>query len=261
MQTRFVKLLDAAIIPQVLIHGNPHIANYCKTRRGTAMADFDRSRIGPYAYDIVRFLVSVSLCRAKPSKGLLHPIILDSFRRGYLYGSLKAEPDFEEMRELRLQEPKSWQRTTRDYVDSGKKWAKKLKQHRVKITARHTAMLKLYLGHRNEMELLERYRLEACAEVRGSMGKMHHLYLLRDRKEKRDSLLFDIKEVYDEDDTQWFYNPFEHNGIRMNRAGEIYAPGWEQRPGRSQYGETEYWVRQIPTQQVKLEIPLSELAQ
>ena len=49
------------------------------------MVGFDRSRIGPYAYDLVRFLISVSLCRLQQDEYLLHPIILDHFRRGYLW--------------------------------------------------------------------------------------------------------------------------------------------------------------------------------
>ena len=88
------------------------------------MADFDRSRMGPYAYDIVRFLISVSLCRPEQDEQLLHPIILDNFRRGYLYGALKSQPGFEEMHDLRNQAPKKWQQSTRRYLDSGRKWSK-----------------------------------------------------------------------------------------------------------------------------------------
>ena len=43
MQVRFAELVDHRKIPQILIHGNPHVANYCKTERGAAMVDFDRS--------------------------------------------------------------------------------------------------------------------------------------------------------------------------------------------------------------------------
>ena len=261
MQRRFAELIDHADIPKILIHGNPHLANYCKTRRGAAMVDFDRSRIGPYAYDIVRFLISVSLARTSQNESLLHPIIVDHFRRGYVHGGQSADATFEEMRSLRLKAPKVWQTSTNDYLDAGKKWARRLQANKGKIKKRHTKMLVNYLDNRDELNLLDRHQLKACAEVPGSMGKLHYLYLLQDRKDKRDALLIDIKEVYDEPDNKWYHNPFDHHGIRMNTAGEIYAPGWEQRPGHATYKSEQFWARQIPTQQVKLSSPLSELDQ
>ena len=74
-------------------------------------------------------------------------------------------------------------------------------------------------------------------------------------------MLIDIKEVYCEVDDEWYHNPFEHHGIRMNKAAEIYAPGWEQRPGHASYKSEQFWARQIPTQQVKLSQPIGELDQ
>ena len=43
----------------------------------------------------------------------------------------------------------------------------------------------------------------------------------------------------------------------MNAAGEMYAPNWEQRPGHTTYKSQQYWVRQIPTQQIKITSPLN----
>lgn len=261
MQTVFADLVDHADIPRILIHGNPHLANYCKTRRGAAMVDFDRSRVGPYAYDIVRFLISVSLSRQTQTKELLHPIILEHFKRGYRAAfSLKTD-DFEEMYELKSKTPKHWQLSTDSYLDAGKKWAKRLSANETKITKRLKQMLIGYFENRDEMYMLERYRLLKCAEVAGSMGKLHHLYLLEDRKNKKDSILIDIKEVYEEADNEWYTNPFEHHGVRMNAAGELYAPNWEQRPGHTSHKSQQYWVRQIPTQQIKITSPLDQLEQ
>ncbi len=261
MQTVFADLVDHSQIPSILIHGNPHVANYCKTRRGAAMADFDRSRIGPYAYDIVRFLISVSLSRDIQDTEFLHPIIIEQFKRGYLAGFASQSPDFDEMYELRTTEPKKWQASTNTYLESGKKWAKRLSAHQTKVTKRLTSMLTEYLENRDELKLLERHQLKQCAEVAGSMGKLHHLYLLQDRKDKRDALIIDIKEVYEEEDNEWYTNPFAHHGERMNAAGDIYAPGWEQRPGQTSYKGQQYWARQIPTQQIKITIPLNQLDQ
>lgn len=261
MQVVFAELEDHTHIPKILIHGNPHVANYCKTRRGAAMADFDRSRIGPYAYDLVRFLISVSLSRAQQDTDLLHPIIIEQFKRGYLAGFNSQTPDFDEMCRLKHTELKKWQSSTNTYIESGKKWAKRLDLHQTKISKRRTRMLSEYLENRDELDLLERHQLKKCAQVAGSMGKLHHLYLLQDRKNKKDAMLIDIKEVYEEADNQWYTNPFRHHGERMNAAGEIYAPGWEQRPGHTSDKGQQYWVRQIPTQQVKIVIPLNELDQ
>ena len=116
MQTVFSDLVDHTDIPRILIHGNPHLANYCKTRRGAAMVDFDRSRIGPYAYDIVRFLISVSLSRQTPTKQLLHPIILEQFKRGYRAGFALENDDFEEMYKLKTKIPNHWQLSTDSYL-------------------------------------------------------------------------------------------------------------------------------------------------
>jgi uncharacterized protein (DUF2252 family) len=261
MQHVFADLIDHSKIPKILIHGNPHVANYCKTKRGAAMADFDRSRIGPYAYDLVRFLISISLSRDVQDTDFLHPIILEQFKRGYLTGFDSQATDFAEMYELKTTAPKKWQTSTNSYLDSGKKWAKKLAANETKITKRLTGMLSEYLENRGELKLLERHQLKRCAEVAGSMGKLHHLYLLEDRRNKRDAMLIDIKEVYEEKDTEWYTNPFEHHGKRMNAAGDIYAPDWEQRPGHTSYKGQQYWVRQIPTQQIKITIPLNELDQ
>lgn len=86
LQQRFVDLYDIRRIPKVFIHGNPHLDNYAKTNNGEAMVDFDRSRIGPYVWDIVRFLSSLSLKyeNKDPSK-LLPKKTLEAFLEGYVY--------------------------------------------------------------------------------------------------------------------------------------------------------------------------------
>ncbi|MDE2291466.1 MAG: dTMP kinase, partial [Elusimicrobia bacterium] len=51
MQERFAQLMDLSAMPQAFLHGSPHVDNYAKSARGAAMVDFDRSRLGPYAWD------------------------------------------------------------------------------------------------------------------------------------------------------------------------------------------------------------------
>ncbi len=63
LQSKLPRFLDLSNFPVTFLHGNPHMDNYVKTPRGSAMMDFDRSRMGPYCWDIIRFLSSVSLRR------------------------------------------------------------------------------------------------------------------------------------------------------------------------------------------------------
>ncbi len=260
MQARFCELADVESIPTAFIHGNPHLDNYAKTQAGAAMVDFDRSRFGPYAYDVPRFLISVSLKRARPDAEFLHPVVIDSFRRGYLFGL--SGLGHEEMGKLKDKRPKKWQRSTRAYVRSKKRWGARLAKHAIDAELpRVRAMLRSYLESRDELEVMDTHRLEAAAEVPGSMGKLHTLMLLTPVDNSEDQRLVDVKETYDERDCAHFFNPFDHNGRRMVEAGELHAPGWEVAPGWASFGGKDYWCREIPTQSLKLKRPLEDVQQ
>lgn len=264
-QQRFVDLTRGLDIASVFLHGNPHLANYARNLRGVAMVDFDRARYGPYAYDIVRFLMSVSLRTEDDPTEPLAGTVLDSFRRGYLYGAAPSVDDFEEMRELRKRKPKKWQRSITKYVASKKgKWVKRLRDHECDPTRkRYGKLFRSYLESRAEADDLERFRITAAAEVPGSMGKIHTLLLVKSKGgERKNALrLIDVKEVYDEDDFGPFHNPFPHNGQRMVAAGELYAPNWEVNPGWASHKGREYWVREIAPYQEKFKQRLSPLQQ
>lgn len=90
MQAKLPRLLDLTKIPVTFIHGNPHLDNYVKTARGSAMMDFDRSRMGPYAWDIIRFLASLSLKRAEDD-GFLDRKVVDHFIDSYITHFLHPE--------------------------------------------------------------------------------------------------------------------------------------------------------------------------
>jgi len=259
-QERFCALADPATIPASFIHGNPHLDNYAKTQAGAAMVDFDRSRFGPYAYDISRFLISVSIKRATDDGQFLHPVVIDSFRRGYLFG-LKGLGQ-EEMGKLKDKRPKKWQKSMRAYVNGKGRWGARLKKFAVdKELPRVRAMLRSYLESRDELQVLDTHRLEAAAEVAGSMGKIHTLLLLTPVDHSEDQRLVDVKETYDERDSAWFFNPFDHHGRRMVEAGELHAPDWEVNPGWASFGGKDYWCREIPTQSIKLKRPLEDVEQ
>ncbi len=256
MQQRFAEIVDHDEIPTAFIHGNPHFDNYAKSDSGAAMVDFDRSRFGPYAYDIVRFLVSVML-RGKGEE--LSPVVADAFHSGYLQGALNPHQGFEQMAHLRAKSPKPWEQSTRAYVNSNRRWAGKLKSNETAPEESMTSLLGEYLSNRNELHLLERFMLLTSACVRGSFGKLHHLFLLVPKRgHDEDDILIDVKEVYDDPDTRWYYNPFPHNGQRMVAAGDLFAPEWERRPGWATHEGGEYWGRQISPHSVKLKKPLSK---
>lgn len=251
MQIRFSELVEHDTMPTAFIHGNPHLDNYAKNAKGAAMVDFDRSRLGPYAYDLVRFLISVSLRGDRPSD-LIPPTLIESLRRGYVQGLLCPELGYEEMLHLREKKPKRWQTSTRAYMASDRMWAAKLRRYPTTVrTAKMTALLDGYLESRNELDLLDRYKVTAGARVAGSLGKYHHLFLLEPKKGDDDFILLDVKEVYDERNNRWYRNPFDHNGKRMIAAGNLHAPGWDLRPGFATHRGKQYWGRQIPTQNAK----------
>ena len=61
--------------------------------------------------------------------------------------------------------------------------------------------------------MLERYRIIKCGG-RWQYGQIASLYLLEDRKKKKDSILIDIKEVYEEKD---------NNGIPIPLSIMVFA--------------------------------------
>jgi hypothetical protein len=259
MQARFVDLVGPTDMPVAFLHGNPHLDNYARNSNGAAMVDFDRSRFGPYGYDIVRFLISLTLRAKRPGPTLWTAPVRNSLRRGYLQGLLCPELGIEEMDYLRRRRQKKWQESTTEYMRAGKAWAKKIRDNQLDTDDRRWGeLIEAYAQRRGEPELVEEYELAMAGRVGGSMGKDHTLFWLKPKREGDDSILLDFKETYSDPDTTHFYSPFTHQGERMCRAGELYAPGWDLRPSYLTYEDRQLWVRQIPTYQVKVRRQLRE---
>ncbi|MCA9706628.1 MAG: DUF2252 family protein [Myxococcales bacterium] len=260
MRQRFVQLVDVERIPVAFLHGNPHLDNYAKTDRGSAMVDFDRARFGPYAYDLVRFWVSLSVRRATRDHRLMHPVVLASFRRGYAFGARGL--GHEAVDRLMSKRPKKWERSTRAYVAADGPWARRMRAHAIDPRRpRIRALWASYLASRDEDLLHDDYAIARAGEVMGSMGKRHLLLLLEPRDRHADQRLLDIKETYDEPDEGPFRSPYPHQGQRMVAAGELHCPGWERAPGWATHGGRQYWCRDIPTHKLKLPQKLSEFEQ
>ncbi len=265
MQERFSQLVDNSDMPKVFLHGNPHLDNYVKTENGAAMIDFDRSRFGPYAWDIVRLLASISLKKAKSGNNFLSGIVKDYLYEGYIRSFTNDTLPHKQASELDKIRPQKWQRTINDYLKANNGWAKKLNENRIpNDDPRMLGVLQSYLESRNENNLLEQYTIEKAAFALGTLQNKRFLVLLKPIKEtmgKVDRILLDIKSVYQDADNDFYYNPFEHHGIRMIKAAELYAPEIEERLGYATYQGIQYWGRAIPSFSYKIKTKLSETQQ
>ena len=265
-QARFVELIDHKNIPKVLIHGNPHTENYVITKDGAGMVDFDRSRIGAYAWDIVRFLSSLSLKREEQDKKELLPaIVLEYFKEGYLRSFFAPTLPFKGFSHTEFDKVqyKVWYDSTSDYLEANKKWSKRLRENPIK--EKNKALNKIlegYLESRYEKDLLDQYNIEEAGTAEGTFGNSRYLAVLTHKKDKKaDNIFVEVKTVYQDKDTQYYYNPYKHHGLRMIKASNIYAPKLEQRLGYTTYDGVEYWGRELPTANAKIKEKLDTLEQ
>ncbi|PIP83932.1 MAG: hypothetical protein CO113_02145 [Elusimicrobia bacterium CG_4_9_14_3_um_filter_62_55] len=256
MQKRFAQLFELDAMPRVFLHGNPHLDNYAKTHHGAAMVDFDRSRVGPYAWDLLRFLVSLSISQKRPGSELLPEATLAALREGYLAGFRRPEKGYREMKKLRKTKPTREERSTRAYVEGGLKWVEEMRARPLAVDdARVAALLAGYAANRGEPELLEDFFIAEAGLGVGSMGERERIVLLlkpRDAHSRADWILLDLKENRNDPDDRWFATPFPSDGERMLRASELYAPGWADGPGWTLYEGKVWSGRRIPTQNAKL---------
>lgn len=268
LQTRFTELLDATQMPLVFLHGNPHLDNFAKTNQGEAMVDFDRSRFGPYAWDLVRFLSSLALKEqiAREAEGTvaldrgLNPKLREVFRDGYLTG---FEAPFQNLlvpEVLPDSRPSESERSTRAYLDSNLNWAKKMRENPVFVSHPTVqSLVELYFKGRNEFGELSQYLIEEAGTAVGSFGRTRILVVLAHKSaEASDKILLELKEAYQDPDRLPFFNPFIHHGFRMIEASHLYAEGFEMRLSFLTWRHRQYWARQIPPFKSKLPKNLTE---
>jgi hypothetical protein len=249
MQARLEKIIDLRLVPRVLIHGNPHLDNYVHTFRGSALLDFDRSRMGPYCWDVIRFLASLSL-RREEDEGFLNRSVVDYFIDGYYTHFMRPDIPFKQIRLLKNAKPEKWQTNTRAYLASNRKWAGKMRQFPLDRRSDFTrTLLKRFLASRNELHLLDEFYVDEVGATPGTLGKKHFIYSLLPKNPDalHDAILLDLKEVYIERDTRFFNSPWAHHGVRMIEASKVYADGMEQRLGYATMGDKQFWGRQIPS--------------
>ncbi len=254
MQAKLHRFLDLSKVPVTFLHGNPHIDNYCRTFRGSAMIDFDRSRMGPYCWDIIRFLSSLSL-RGKDSGGFLERRVVEHFIDSYITHFLYPDIPSKSLKIIRDVKPEKWQTNPKAYLEANKRWAKKMREHRIDPKSEMAqGLLSAYLESRSETGLLQSHDLSEAGAALGSFGKKHYIFALvpKDYDSHEDSILLDIKEVYSDKDTKYFFNPFPHQGLRMIEASKVFAPGMEERLAYCTFKNVEYWGREVPSFAIKV---------
>ena len=259
-QARFVQLYDHRKVPLVLVHGNPHIENYMIGKNGAGMVDFDRSRIGAYAWDIVRFLCSLSLKREEEDSPFLSDLVLEYFKEGYLRGYHTPNLHHKGISNTSEKiEYKVWYDSTTEYLEANKKWGKRMRQNAISV--KDKTMLKLlkgYLQSRYEKKLLNDYKIEEAGVARGTFGNQRFLIVLKPGKgTKTDRIFLEIKTVYQDPDTRYYFNPYKHHGLRMIQASKVYAPNLELRLGYTTHQGVEYWGREIPYTNAKIKESLN----
>ena len=255
MQERFAQLMDMASMPKVFLHGSPHIDNYAKSAQGAAMVDFDRSRVGPYAWDLVRLMVSMSLRQKKDADGLLDLNVLLQMKKGYLRGFRHPDRPFSEVRQLKNVEPADDEASTDAYLKAGKKWAKEMRKNKLPVDDADVVKLVDGFAKSQEPGFLDEYFVEEAGRGQGSMG-FRGLFLVvlapKDRKSGKDRIFLNIKQVRADADTKWYTSPYETQIERMHAAAELYAPGWSLRTGSAVLDGVEYDVRQLSPQNIKI---------
>ncbi|TAF65427.1 MAG: DUF2252 domain-containing protein [Cytophagales bacterium] len=264
MQLRFSQLTDLKTTPAVFLHGNPHIENFAILAKGAGMVDFDRSRLGPYSWDIVRFLCSLALKRTKKDKNFLSDRVVQYFVEGYQKGFSAPELPHKPLSDLLKIKKVNWEMPMSEYLKKNIKWAKKLRQNPLPNNDEWANdVLNAYLKSRNEVSLLEHYQVQEIGQALGSLGNQRVLITLapKDNENSQDHLLLDLKTVYQDPDNELFRSPVTHHGERMILASQLYAPELEENMGFFTYQNQQYWGRKVPTQAVKIKGNISDIRQ
>ena len=263
LQHNLHRMMNLDEVPHVFLHGNPHIDNYARTMTGAGMVDFDRSRLGPYAWDIIRFLGSLSMRLPEDvRKGDFCPKeSVDTFFEAYLSSLKNPDLHFSVPHFMSAINPKKEELSMSSYLSAGVKWAKKMRKNPLPADDKKIKkLLDGFLQSREDEGLLKIYEISEAGKSPGSLGKMHYIIALKpkDASSGRDHVLLDIKECYEHDDDENFTSPFAHNGIRMIKASNLYAPGVEQRLGYLTFDGKHFWGRQVPAFKAKVASSISK---
>lgn len=249
---RLTQLIDHRKIPNVFIHGSPHIDNYAKTLAGAGMVDFDRAYVGPYVWDLLCVLLATSFRNPKHEQKPINQQIIDSLLEAYLYSYQHPEEDYQRFEPLENINPKEWELDSRTYLKSEKKWAKRLS-----LTALETddpvavPLLNSFIRNSPDQSQYSAYQIQQIAYASGTFGRKRYIYVLG-QDPKSSPILVDIKQTknylampwrY----VRWYKNPYQHDGQRLCEAAKLYAPGFAPGESYATLNGVDYWGRLIPT--------------
>eukprot|EP00164_Ancoracysta_twista_P001487 GFYU01001947.1.p1 GENE.GFYU01001947.1~~GFYU01001947.1.p1 ORF type:complete len:795 (-),score=285.43 GFYU01001947.1:117-2501(-) len=266
IQERFCQLVDCADVPQVFLHGNPHIDNFAKTEYGPAMIDFDRSRDGPYCWDLFRMLISVSLRQEIPTEhSVLRQPVLDAAKSAYLSminSQSLSLPPFRLMLNMSPSQP--WEQSVSSYLAHNHKWTKDMRQSAIpQNDPKMLALLNDFLGNIDRKSLLDEYWIEEAGRTISRVSeeeRERYLIVLapRDPNSEADRIFLDIKKVRSDPDSKYFTSRWSHDGVRMTEASKLYCVHSSPYEGHATYQKEQYWGRHIPLFNAKLKKPLTE---
>lgn len=253
IQARFAELCDHSKLPQVFLHGSPHIDNYAKTLWGAGIVDFDRAHYGPYAWDLLCLLLALGFRNLDSIQSLLPEEVSSALYHGYLQGLNNPEQAYTHYAPLENIKIKDWEKDTRSYISAGKKWAKKIPAAAIDLDDPvANKVLQTYVENLGELELLTEYKLTNIARASGTFGRARFLYILMPDAVDQDAIILDIKQTRNYMNpawphNKWYHHNFEQQGERMCYAAKLYAPECVQRESYTRVNGVEYWGRQVPT--------------
>lgn len=262
-QKRFAQMLKEQVQPVVFLHGNPHIDNLVAIGNQTGLVDFDRARLGPYSFDLIRCLCSMALKvkMKNKEKTFLKDSTIQAFFAGYVVGFEKPENSPYIIPALMNLPIKKWQKHLDAYMAHGKKWAKKLKKDAIKPTSESwnfaLSLLESYLDKRHELDHIKKMKVDSIALCKGSLGHPHYGFYLSSQSKELESRLIDIKPVFKDPDGYGFESPFIDKGIQMIFASKLYASHLESDLAAFNYNGVSYWGRKIPIDKRQFEGEIS----
>src|SRR3990167_6844325 len=133
IQERLAQLFPLIHVPQVLLHGSPHIDNYVKTAQSFGMVDFDRAYIGPYIWDIVCVLLAIALRNPETYASPIATPLWQVFGDSYLQHFQHPAMPYRAYAPLEFIKPKAWELDSRLYVSDQHKWAQKLDKNSLSL--------------------------------------------------------------------------------------------------------------------------------
>lgn len=232
------------------------------------MIDFDRACVGPYMWDLIRLMVSVTLKRdteEETSGTFLRPGVALSLRRGYEWGILNTDQAPVQMQRAEPFLPPgviASNEVEDQEAASAQFFQKRLAEMRqfavdpsnLEVRTLAHSYLKA-IGKEDEQDGFE---IVEAGQLKNWNGRVRTLILLR-QELKGGGVLIDIKPVFRDPDNEFFVNPYApDHGRRMMEALRLYAPEYVKNACLLDCNDDQYFAHEVPTFKVGIRRPLRE---